>query len=230
MTKRVPLVCQHLEGINRSALENYQKIVVNYVKDREGVYALYRRGKLYYVGLASNLRWRLKHHLKDRHGEAWDSFSVYLTIGDKHLKELESLLLRVIQPRPKGNKQAGKFAKSQNLLRQFKKDMKSFYEQDWNALIGRKTKKNRETGRQQARRELAKYMENRKPFTITARYKGRNYKATVRKDGSIRLKGQVLSSPSAAAAVIVGHAYNGWWFWQFERAPGDWVRLRKLRS
>jgi len=37
MTKRVPLVCQHLEGIHRAALEDYQKIiVVAYVKDREG--------------------------------------------------------------------------------------------------------------------------------------------------------------------------------------------------
>src|SRR3990172_8469432 len=116
MPKRIPLVCQHLENIHRAALEKYQKFVFPYVKEREGVYALYRRGRLYYVGLASDLRWRLRHHLRDRHGEAWVSFSVYLMIGDKHLKELESLLLRVIHPRPKGNNQSGKFAKSENLL------------------------------------------------------------------------------------------------------------------
>jgi type I restriction-modification system DNA methylase subunit len=34
---------------------------------RHGVYALYRGNRLYYVGLASNLRSRLNTHLRDRH-------------------------------------------------------------------------------------------------------------------------------------------------------------------
>lgn len=50
------LVCQHLENISRKALENYQKIIKDFVKGRHGVYALYKKGRLYYVGLASNLR------------------------------------------------------------------------------------------------------------------------------------------------------------------------------
>jgi hypothetical protein len=93
MPRRKPLVTQHLEKISRDALEKYQDIVKGFVRSRQGVYALYRGDKLYYVGLASNLRNRLRHHLKDRHGQAWDRFSVYLTIGDGHLKELESLIL-----------------------------------------------------------------------------------------------------------------------------------------
>src|SRR5438094_371188 len=106
MAKSPQLVCQHLENIGRTALERYQKIIRRYVHGRHGVYALYKRDKLYYVGLAGNLSWRLKHHLKDRHGESWDKFSVYLTIGDSHLRELESLVLRITMP--KGNKQKGK--------------------------------------------------------------------------------------------------------------------------
>src|SRR4030043_614278 len=99
MSKRAPLVCQHLENISREALEKYQNIVQRYVRRRQGVYALYRRNKLYYVGLASNLRSRLSHHLRDRHGDSWDRFSVYLTIGDSHLQELEALILRIVQPK-----------------------------------------------------------------------------------------------------------------------------------
>jgi hypothetical protein len=94
MARNAPLVCQHLENISRQALEKYQHIIRQYVRNRHGVYALYRRNKLYYVGLATNLRTRLAHHLKDRHGHSWDRFSVYLTIVDSHLRELESLLLR----------------------------------------------------------------------------------------------------------------------------------------
>src|SRR3989338_9700904 len=101
------LVCQYLENISRKALEKYQDIVRKYVRGRHGVYALYRKNKLYYVGLASNLRSRLRHHLQDRHAQAWDSFSVYLTIGDQHLRELEALVLRIIDR--KGNRKLGKF-------------------------------------------------------------------------------------------------------------------------
>src|SRR5579872_6150739 len=96
-------VCEHLENISRDALEEYQAILRSYVRRRQGIYALYRKGKLYYIGLATNLRNRLNNHLKDHHANSWDRFSVYLTIGDSHLRELEALAVRIV--RPKGNKQ-----------------------------------------------------------------------------------------------------------------------------
>jgi len=55
MARRKPLVTQHLENVSREALEKYQDIIKEYIRKRQGIYALYRRGKLYYVGLASNL-------------------------------------------------------------------------------------------------------------------------------------------------------------------------------
>src|SRR4030065_148258 len=117
MPRRKPLVTQHLEKISRDALEKYQDIVKAFVRGRQGVYALYRGNKLYYVGLASNLRNRLRHHLRDRHGQAWDRFSVYLTIGDSHLKELEALILRIVKP--PANKQKGKFISSEDIRGRF---------------------------------------------------------------------------------------------------------------
>ncbi len=61
-SRKGQLVSQHLENVSREALENYQDIIKKYVRGRQGIYALYRRGRLYYVGLATNLRNRLKHH------------------------------------------------------------------------------------------------------------------------------------------------------------------------
>lgn len=58
------LVIQHLENVSRRLLDKHQDVVREYVKGRHGVYALYRNDKLYYVGLASNLRNRLRTHLK----------------------------------------------------------------------------------------------------------------------------------------------------------------------
>ena len=64
MSQRKPLVTQHLENISREALEQYQQIIHKFIRRRQGVYVLFRRGHLHYVGLASNLRSRLRQHLK----------------------------------------------------------------------------------------------------------------------------------------------------------------------
>jgi hypothetical protein len=133
--KRLPLVCEHLENISRDALENHQNVIRAYVRRRQGVYALYRKSKLYYVGLAKDLRGRLTAHVRDRHGESWDRFSVYFTIGDQHLKEMESFILRIVKL--KGNKVKGKFAKSRDLRRQFARDIRSEYRKEFALLLGR---------------------------------------------------------------------------------------------
>jgi hypothetical protein len=118
------VVCQHLENISRDALERYPWIIRDFVRWRQGVYALYRRRKLYYVGLASNLRSRLTMHLGDRHGQSWDRFSVYLRVGDAPLRELEALILRVV--RPAGNKQMGKLPRSEDLKRKLGRAVREY--------------------------------------------------------------------------------------------------------
>jgi len=229
MSKKNPLVSQHLENISREALEKYQDSVRRYVRNRQGVYALYRRNKLYYIGLASNLRSRLAIHLRDHHQDSWDRFSVYLTIGDSHLKELESLILRVVKP--KGNKQKGKFLKSEDIKRRFAKDIRSKQHHELISLLGKEKISEVEetrlaTGKQAI---LAKYIEG--PIKLQAPYKGKIIKAHVRRNGSIRFEGKVYLSPSlAAAAACKRRTCNGWTFWQYERAPGDWVPLNELRK
>lgn len=113
------LVIEHLEGISRTAIKRYPEIITEFARGRSGVYALYKGKDLYYVGLAKNLRSRLHGHLRDRHAEAWDRFNVYLTQGDEHLKELESLVLRIASPR--GNRTTGKFMGSSDLMRVFRR-------------------------------------------------------------------------------------------------------------
>lgn len=230
MAKHSQLVCQHLENISREALEKHLNIIRHYVRRRQGVYALYRRGKLYYVGLATNLRSRLRHHLRDKHRDSWDRFSVYLTIGSDNLRELESLILRVVQP--PGNKQKGKFARSENLQRKFRQQIKRDFQERIDGLFG-------ETCVAQKREELIeapggrnavlrKY--NSGPFIIRGKHKGQRIQARVRRDGTILLNGKVYTSPSlAAAAACKRRTCNGWTFWRYERAPGDWVTLDTMR-
>jgi len=229
MSKRMPLVSQHLESISREALEKYQDIVRRYVRRRQGVYALYRRNKLYYIGLASNLRSRLAHHLRDHHQASWDRFSVYLTIGDSHLKELESLILRVVKP--KGNKQKGKFLRSDDVRRRFARDIRSRQRNELLSLLGKEKVLDVEEGKLATGRQpiLADYIDG--PIKLQASYKGKIIKARVGRNGSIRFKRKVYWSPSlAGAAACKRRTCNGWTFWQYERAPGDWVPLNELRK
>ena len=226
--KRLPLVCEHLENISRDALEKYQDVIRGYVRHRQGVYALYRRNKLYYVGLAKDLRWRLKAHLKDRHGLSWDRFSVYLTIGSQHLKELEALVLRIVKP--KGNEVKGKFAKSQDLRRKLAHDLRLIQRQELDLLLGRVRSNPEEVPAENGQRGpvLAAFLTV--PTRLRAMHKGKTLRAHVRRDGRIRFRGKVYDSPSAAGAAAVGRpTCNGWSFWKFERAPGDWIRLKELQ-
>lgn len=235
MPKRKPLVTQHLENISGKALTEWKDLITSHTKGRQGIYALYRRRKLYYVGLASNLSKRLKDHLRDRHQGEWDRFSVYLTIGDQHMKELEALILRIIKP--SGNKVTGKFAKSENLLPTLRREYRAEMRNKEARLLGvpkpkkaQKTKpkvvrKSRKTGRVAI---LAPYVE--KAFSIKGTSKGTTYKARVRQDGAISYAGEVYNSPSLAGRAALGHKINGWHFWKFKLSPGYWVYLDELRK
>ena len=238
------LITQYLENISGKALEKYQDVIKKYVRGRHGVYALYRKRKLYYVGLASNLRSRLSHHLRDRHAGTWDSFSVYLSVGDQHLHELETLLLRVV--RPKGNLQKGKFGKAEDLRRQFRKDITRAQTIELEDIFcggtqpkGSIPKSNLQKRPQKGRVPVLAGLVNRR-FHIHFSYKGNLYVGHLRRDGSImfgsesadaaRLQGKVFTSPSAAASAVTKRSMNGWTTWKYERAPGDWVLLDELRK
>ncbi len=231
MRHEAPLVSQFIERISRDAIEKYPTLFKSYVRHRQGVYALYRREKLYYVGLASDLRWRLRQHLKDHHGQSWDRFSVYFTIGAEHLKELETLILR-LTGKPPGNKNKGKFKKSENLKRALKRDMKRFQRDELMTLIGPEYEQKQFPARTKERKRhqpvLAAYIKF--PLRLRATLKGKMFKARVRRNGLIRFRGKTYNSPSAAGQVACRRSCDGWYFWKYERAPGDWIRLHELRK
>lgn len=214
--RKPKLVTQYLEFIARAALEDHEDIIAKLAARRSGVYALYRRSKLYYAGLASELPRRLKQHLDDKHGKKWDSFSIYLTIGDAHLRELESLILRVMQP--PGNTQLGKFAGAQDIEKVFDREIREKQRRERNRLLGR------ETEEAESRHVFARR------HTLRAKVKGKVVRATLRKDGQVRWGGRLYKSVSAAATAARKSPTNGWNFWRYERSPGDWVAISELRE
>lgn len=233
MPKRTPLVSQYLEKISRAVLVKHQDIIREYVGKRHGVYALYRGNRLYYVGLASNLRSRLRDHLRNRHGQSWDHFSVYLTIGDSHIKELESLVVRIASPR--GNKQEGKFTKAENLRKRLGQAIRQQQRKELEELMGgqkRKTLVKPTSNAPKIRKgrlpALSKYIST--PLKLKAKLKNKTITARVARNGTISFGGKTYFSPSLAGKAACNRSCNGWTFWNYERAPGDWVRLNELRK
>jgi len=229
------LVCQYFEGLSRKALEDYSGLFYKYIKGRHGIYALYRNDKLYYVGLATDIKSRLRNHFNDRHAKTWNRFSIYFTVGDDHLRELEALLLRIVPT--DGNTQKGKFAKAQNLNRLFQKEMHDFNRNEEHRIMGHKAVHKEINQDDEASLPLAQYITKRTPIRMI--YKGTPYTAAIRKDGSIVFTGKcakirkfakkVFNTPSAAGVAVTGKPTNGWVAWSYERAPGDWVELNFMR-
>lgn len=222
--KREALVRQHLENVSRELLEVHRDVVKNLIGRNSGIYALYKGKKLYYVGLASALRSRLDGHLKNRHGKAWDRFSVYLTIKDQHLREIEALMHRIASP--PGGKQKGKLAASSDMRRLVASAIKSKQAREVNALFG--ARKDDQTTKPKVERELLKYVPN--GAKIRGVHKGKIFNGRIRPDGRVRFNGSLYNSLSVAAAKALGRASNGWWFWQIERGKNNWVRLLEIRK
>jgi hypothetical protein len=220
------------------------------VAKQRGVYALYKGGRLYYVGLASNLRNRIKNHLKDRHAGKWDKFSLYLVRKADHIKELESLILRIADPT--GNATRGRLVRAENFRANLESEILKAQDEQRREVLGPKRipgrkmqrsengewvrleelskskpqiKPRRRGGRQPT---LAPYVKNR--FKIRGTLKGATYEARVRRNGLINFNGRIYNSPSTAAKAAIGHYVDGWYFWRFQNKDGEWVKLDSLRK
>ena len=107
MSKRLPI---QLLG-DRSFESGLQEIMRGYA----GVYALYKGESLYYVGLATNLYGRLRFHTRNKHRKKWDRFAIFRVNRVRYLKDMETLLLQVAQPR--GNAVSGHLHRDADLTR-----------------------------------------------------------------------------------------------------------------
>jgi len=226
------LVTGYIERISSKIFSDFSRQLTDLVGRQHGVYALYKGKRLYYVGLATNLRWRIKQHLKDKHSGKWDKFSLYLVREAEHIKELESLIMRVASP--SGNAAKGGLPKADNLKAALHASMKGAMDKRMGDLLGRKeTKPGRR--RQKTRRStsekglptLAVYVKKR--FSIRGTYKGKTYVAVVNKSGSIRFDGEIYNSPSMAGEAARKRSTNGWTFWHYKNRKGEWVKLDELR-
>lgn len=225
MARSRRLVASYLENISGDVFEEYTGAIRELIKGQSGIYALYRRGSIYYVGLARNLMGRIRQHQRDHHDGYWDRFSVFLTSHDEHMKELESLLLRIVHP--VGNKQKGRFANALNFNATLNKLVKATDTSHRESLIG---------GRQRSRKALGRGKRGGKSLQgLVRRSKALRgihgdwqYQAKLLRSGEIQFGRSRFDSPTAAASAAIGKRCNGWKFWTYRDARGDWVPIGEL--
>ena len=235
------LIFGYLERIASDVFDNYHKEITSLIGKQHGVYALYKMNHLYYVGLAGNLKTRVKQHLKDRHAKKWDRFSLYLIENVEHLKEIESLLIRIAEP--KGNLVKGGLRHSLNLRMALKKSMelqkKAEIARIFRTAKKEKTAKSRirvkKSGPKKARIQKVPPLRGllATGTELSVKFKGQQYQAQVIEDGKIKFGEKIFNSPSMAAIFVTGGQKDGWIFWRYKNDKGDWVlidELRKLRK
>ncbi|MGD0589942.1 MAG: GIY-YIG nuclease family protein [Bacteroidota bacterium] len=237
--KRRGLIKGNLERISSRVFDLYHDEITELVGKHHGVYALYKKNRLYYVGLANNLKSRVKHHLRDRHAKKWDTFSLYLIRNVNYLRELESLLVHIAEPT--GNIMRGRFTKSVNLLKTLEEMMEERDKRQRETILAGARGKRHRKHKPLHRKSPKKIGERKKgvpvlkgmfgPSTVLkAKFKGKEYSAEVDQDGKIHFDGKVFNSPSMAAMHLTIGAKDGWHFWKYQNNAGAWVTINALRK
>lgn len=227
------IIAGHLEKIGAKVFDDFSSVITDIIKGHQGIYALFKKDRLYYVGLARNLKGRIKSHNKDRHHNKWTHFSLYIIRKEDHIKEIESLVLRIAYP--KGNIVRGKLKQSKDLRPLLKRKLKDEWIKQLDGIIGNKNRFASKIKKGKIKKSDKRPLQGFFPAgkMIYANYKGKEYKAWVRRNGRIKMvpSGQLFDSPSMAGiSVTKKKTMNGWRFWKYKDKNGEPVYIDQLRK
>ncbi|MFO1308915.1 MAG: hypothetical protein U1F64_10800 [Burkholderiales bacterium] len=221
-----PLIINRLENVSKDVFKKYYPQITDLVGSSPGIYALYDGSELYYVGRSNELRRRVKHHLLDRHLASWTHFSLYLARREDHIHEIESLLVRIANP--KGNRVIPRGRSTGVLVHRLKAMIKERQKAELAELFQDKHAAGRVVHRRtvsEGAASLAGLVSKRTKLYRT--YKEKEYTASLSPNGLVTFAGKRYKSPTAAAKAVVRRksAINGRAFWYIRDASGQWVRL-----
>lgn len=213
-----------MENISKSVFRNHSELITELIRKSPGVYALYDDMGLYYVGRSKDLKGRVFTHLKDRHKALWSHFSLYFLRNERYVDEMESLLIRIANP--KGNRVKPKGGSTSSLLKQLKAMVRQKQNEEFSEMFDLKSKSHKKRIKQKKSSLQGLVKKNTKLFRT---YKGKEYTAILRPSGKIRFNNKTFESPSSAGQSIVKHGCNGWRFWYLKDNSGNVISLDELR-
>jgi len=223
------LVTQVLENLSRDIFVKYHKQINDLIASSPGIYALYNRNKLYYVGKSTDLRRRVKKHLKDKHLANWTHFSLYLVKKVDYIHDIESLVIRIANP--KGNRVIPRGKKYKSLLKKLRRLIKEKQKEEFKKLFGERKHETKLIRKQKNLKSFDKLNKliNRKKG-LYKQYKGKLYRATLYTTGIIKVKNKKFNSLSAAAKFITKKKVNGWRWWKIKDKNGKFLTISKYIS
>ncbi|MDP8257321.1 MAG: GIY-YIG nuclease family protein [Candidatus Alcyoniella australis] len=232
------LITGHLELITSTVFQKYPELIAELIGEQHGIYALYKgkNHRLVYVGLARDLKKRLKQHQRDKLAGKWDHFSLYITRKSEHMRELETFVLRIANP--KANISLGKLKNSEDLKKVLKSRYQEVKRREEDIIFGNK-RSNAQNPKGKGKKGATSRIKAKsaKPVlkgllsgkTIKATYKGKEYKAHVLYSGRIQFNGALYNTPSGAGRAVCRRNVNGWNLWKYRTANGQWEPLSNLR-
>ncbi len=209
------LFSRKLEKVSREIFERYSQELSKLVGTSHGVYALYDEHKLYYIGKASNLKRRIRSHLRDRHFAQWTHSSLFLTNKSVYIDDIESVIISAANP--KGNRVKPKGNVDILLKKEPKSLVQSRQEEEISRLFGGKSRRKRRSKikRGIAARSILKGLFKHSKLLVRE-YKGKEYRAKLLSSGKIKCKNKLYNSPTPAALAAVNKKsfkrVNGWTF------------------
>lgn len=231
-TARKPrdLLSNRLEKVSKDIFKKHYPLITELIGDSPGIYALYDGNDLYYVGKSTELRKRVRQHLRDRHLASWTHFSLYLVRREEHIHEMESLLVRIANPKgnrvvPRGNSTGALVKTLKRLIRQRQMD-------ELDALFGSRKRQAKPRIKKHGNHPASLVGLVSKRALLFRQYKGRDYTAKLNSKGKITFNGKTYSTPTGAAKAVIGanRAVSGWVFWYIKDADGNWIRLEDYRE
>ena len=96
--KKGSLIQLALTNVKRDAFDVIKRELRDVLRGRAGIYALYRRGKVVRVGLGTKIFGRVKSHAKSKNID-WDTVSLFIIRKIKYLRDVETIVNRIAQPK-----------------------------------------------------------------------------------------------------------------------------------
>ncbi len=223
------LVVSRVENVAKGVFKKYYSLITELIGNSHGIYALYDGSELYYVGKSTDLKKRVRHHLRDRHLASWTHFSLYLVRKAEHIPEFESLLVRIANP--KGNRNVPKGKSSSIMLKKLQAMVKQKQKEEFEEMFPRNKQRNQILKKSTVKHQKTLDGLVSKKTSLYRTYKGKEYKALLTPKGKIKLGNKIFYTPTAAAKSIVDRStVNGWTWWYIRDSSGEWVKLSEYRN
>ena len=225
------IITDKLEKVGKDAVhkKEIKEILRKHIGKVSGVYALYNKEKLYYVGKATtnNLIKRVSQHLKDKHSKKWNKFSLYPTENKQYATDIEAIIISIGKP-PKGNTNIPYLAKEKKTKSLIASELKKLEAKKIEKIFGSENKKNPAKINQKKPNKAVSFNNPFKTKKVLKKtYKGKAYKALWLTSGQIEYKTKRYNSPTSVAKVISGRkVINGKEFWRVKNNEGDWIQIK----